>query len=609
MEQDLHDPSVGSSILALATGGGKTYVAGEFSRAKVLEPGGRILWIAHRIELLRQAWHTFNRIRKDNGMNTRITRWIAGSGDNKDASGDVVLAMVLSAQHLKEKFDVIVTDEAHHAAATSYANIYDNCRFDYHLGLTATPVRLDKVRLPYDKISFQISLLELARDGWLAMPQYFQFQTDLEYGDLKRRSTVHGESDYTTTSLRVLDNPDRNKKIAEHYNENRGEYGKTIAFTIDVGHAHNLSLAFQDVNPDIRTAVLSGETKEDDRKEMVAAYERGDIDVLFNCMVLTEGFDAPTTKSVMLCRPTASKVIYLQQVGRGSRLSEGKTTFNVIAIVDGIPSWVEMAAKWSIEELGAEDEEAKAAMEEHEQEVDAMMGAMGLDAEDERRLGRRQKVEIYGFGSYWDRFKNQRRIVPLTARGGQVIEILRDRVVPRLPKDRTYAWKGKFEQEWSVLSQHLDADDPLNMTAFKGIGYGLGQDRVIEECGFKQDRFDVPADEKPRAEVVSMCRVQDKDVRQIRKKARESLKDIEKQQEKIIGLITEAKESWPSEDIAQAEIRRIDQEGTVVDIFFGDAPPQNERPWWVFRNHCMDLIYNEVGGTVTVRMKWSKRGS
>lgn len=314
-----------STLLVLATGLGKTRTAAEVARR--CRPRGRILWLAHREELLTQA---ADAMRAHAGLSTELERAESKAIVHELMGGaDVVVASVatLHAARLRrwpvEAFGTIIVDEAHHATARGYRGVLEHFKPAKVLGLTATPDRSDKIGLRnvFESCAFTFGILDGIKGGFLAPIRARKVMCgdldlsavktsagDLQAGDLERAMQVEG----------VI------HQIAAPLVEEAGSR-QTIAFCPTVAIAEELARVLAGYVGAEHVATISGSTDREARRRILDAYTRGDVQFITNCAVLTEGFDAPATSCVAMCRPTKSRSLYTQCVGRGLRLSPGKT--------------------------------------------------------------------------------------------------------------------------------------------------------------------------------------------------------------------------------------------------------------------------------------------
>lgn len=322
--------------VCIPTGGGKTFTATGFVVPILRHYKGNCLWLAHRKELLDQAEEAF----ADNAPDMRLTRWDA---TKKDDSGDIVFASIGSTRTLKKEFMLIIVDETHHAAEADeeegytnmYAQLLGRLKWSHLVGLTATPTRLDGRSLALDEIVYSTTYLDLVRKRRLARPIYTEMLT-------KQHVTLQVRGgEFTKQSLMKLDTEVRNKKIAEQYVHNKSTYGKTLMFVTGIDHCTHMSDEVKKIDPNSDVRILTGEMGSEERKAATDWFAEGDQmaqKLLINCEVFTEGYDVPTIKSVFLGRPTMSKVLWMQMVGRGSRIITRDFQIKTTDIVDRQPA-------------------------------------------------------------------------------------------------------------------------------------------------------------------------------------------------------------------------------------------------------------------------------
>ena len=311
------------ALLCHATGTGKTVTA-------VLDAkrcGGRTLFLAHTHELVDQAARTFRDLWPEAALG-RYTERI------KQPDAHVVCGSVQSvALHLEQfkdnAFDYLIIDEAHHAAADTYQKVLAYFKPRFTLGLTATPERAD------DK-----SILEIFKNT----AHKLDIQTAVELGELTpvRCIRIHTNIDLTKVrfnsvryNIRDLETkiyvPERNRLIVDTWLQYvRGR--RTVVFCASVWHAEEIAALFQKAG--IPAAAVSGGMKRSEREEFQEKFVRREIQVLCACDLLNEGWDCPEIEVLFMARPTMSRVLYTQQLGRGMRLYEGKESLMVFDFVD-----------------------------------------------------------------------------------------------------------------------------------------------------------------------------------------------------------------------------------------------------------------------------------
>lgn len=298
----------GSYLIQMATGCGKTATFTNIKRK------GRILVLAHREELVTQPVKYYD---------CPVGIEMASQHSNGEP---VVIASIMSLTHRLDKFksddfDLIIIDEAHHAAAKSYKKILEYFNPRLILGFTATPNRGDKVRLDdvFQKIIFQKDLKWAIKNKFLT--DIYCMRVNIGY-DISKVAKRLG--DFAPSELEeALDTDVLNKAIAEAYN--KYAKGQTLIFAISVKHC-------EDIAKEIPGAVaVTAETK--NREELIKQFTNREIPVLVNCMIFTEGTDMPLVETVMIARPTQNSSLYTQMVGRGLRLYPGKEKLVLIDLV------------------------------------------------------------------------------------------------------------------------------------------------------------------------------------------------------------------------------------------------------------------------------------
>ena len=321
--EQMRDNSETIALLYHATGTGKTTTA-------VLDAkrcGGRVLFIAHTQELVDQATKRFREL----WTNTTVGRYCEVI---KQPRAHVVCGSVQSvALHLDEfkddEFDYLIVDEAHHAAADTYQKILSYFKPAFTLGLTATPERAD------DK-----SILEIFKNT----AHKLDIQTAVEIGELVpvRCIRIHTNIDLTKVrfnsvqyNIRDLESkiyvPERNRLIVDTWMQYVRDKC-TVVFCASVKHAQQIADLFREQG--IKSAAVSGSMKQSERREFQEKFVNRDIQVLCACDLLNEGWDCPEIEVLFMARPTMSKVLYTQQLGRGMRLYEGKESLMVFDFVD-----------------------------------------------------------------------------------------------------------------------------------------------------------------------------------------------------------------------------------------------------------------------------------
>lgn len=309
-----------STLLVLPTGCGKTVTFGEVARRTAAD-GCRVLVIAHRSELLEQAARTLQRF----GLSTGIEQ--AEQRTDRLFPPDVVIASVQTLQRKRlESFDpnafaLLIVDEAHHATAASYRAVVAHFAGARLLGVTATPDRSDKIGLRnvFESVAFTYEIGTAIKAGHLCP---IELRTVVvESLDLSKVKT--GDGDFKSPELQaaMVDDAALLEQAQPLAELSVGR--QTLAFVTGVQHATDLTRVLQGLG--VRAAAVSGDMPDDKRRQVLADYSAGHVQVVCNAMLLTEGYDEPATSCVALLRPTRSRSLLAQQIGRGLRLAEGKT--------------------------------------------------------------------------------------------------------------------------------------------------------------------------------------------------------------------------------------------------------------------------------------------
>ncbi len=320
-------------VVCLPTGAGKTVIFSHLARLAKRQ----VLVLAHREELLAQAVDKLSRALEG----TRVVGLERGTS-RAPADAKVLVASLRSLHPDRigsvlggRDLGFIIYDECHHAPAE------DNLRVlraigafepDWPgtlLGFTATTARGDGKGLDtvFEEIVYSRTLPDLIDEGFLAPLKGYRIATA---ADLTRLSS--GGSDFAETELAdAVDIEERNALVARSIQELARDR-RTIAFCVTVNHARNLSRALNHLG--VPAGIVHGEMPAADRARALADFRSGQIHVLANVAVLTEGFDDPGVSCIAMARPTRSEGLYAQCVGRGTRLAEGKRDCLILDFVD-----------------------------------------------------------------------------------------------------------------------------------------------------------------------------------------------------------------------------------------------------------------------------------
>ncbi len=307
----------GNTLLIAATGAGKTVMISEVIN-KVIGRKGRAMVVQHRDELTSQNSNTFIHM----FPNTYISFYNA---NKKSWRGQVVFSMIQTLAKDKAltdmpAMDLIVVDEAHHCSSDSYrkltAKVMELNPNVNILGCSATPERSDKKGLKdtFDNVAENITISELVQSGHLVPPRGMI----IDIGTQKALSRVKKTaSDYNMAEVEAIQNSKvLNNKIIEHW-EAEAINRPTLAFCSTIQHAEDVRDAFRDAGH--TSEALSSHTPKKERREILKRFDNGEIQVLNNPMILTEGYDSPICSCIMLLRPSSHKSTMVQMIGRGLR--------------------------------------------------------------------------------------------------------------------------------------------------------------------------------------------------------------------------------------------------------------------------------------------------
>jgi superfamily II DNA or RNA helicase len=311
------------ALLTHAQGAGKTVVA--ISDAKRL--GGRTLFVAHRRELVLQAYESLRNLWPE------VTTGLF-LGDVRDCDEHNIAASVQSlAEHLEDfppsAFHYVVIDEAHHASAATYKRVLAYFRPVFVLGLTATPDRADgqSILEVFRDCAHRLSLREAVERGELAPIRCFRALTNVDLTRVRFNQVQYNRKDIEETVLV----PSRDRLIVQTYLDHvQGR--KAVAFCVNVRHGEELAELFRQSGVPARS--VSGRMSKTDREKYLTQFHQGTLRVLCACDILNEGWDCPDVEVLLMARPTLSKVVYMQQIGRGTRKAPGKECLVVVDFVD-----------------------------------------------------------------------------------------------------------------------------------------------------------------------------------------------------------------------------------------------------------------------------------
>jgi superfamily II DNA or RNA helicase len=305
-------------VVVAPTGAGKTVIATEIVRRFLSQNHdlNRVLWLAHRQELIDQAAKRLNAV----GLQTGII--MAGHRPNYGAPVQVASVQTLARQ-FPPIVSLIVVDEAHHANAASYADIL-NVASCPRIGLTATPFRLDGKGMGdvFGDIIVAAYTDELCATGTLHAPKVYACHSP----DLRGVKSAGG--DYIASALATrVNTPELRADIVKEW-QRLTPGKKTVCFAVNVEHSKAIVEAFRVEN--IKAEHIDGDTHKAERAAILARLASGETQIVSNCMILTEGWDLPTLEVAIIARPTASLNLHWQMIGRIMRAADGKTNAVVL---------------------------------------------------------------------------------------------------------------------------------------------------------------------------------------------------------------------------------------------------------------------------------------
>ena len=319
-----------AALISLPTGSGKTIVFSDVLQSSLCGTGGKGLVLVHRDELLRQALEKLNFV----WPKVKVSTVDAGS---TNFAGQITIASVMSIAKRLDKvprIHKVVTDEAHHAPASSWLKIYNRIGelipSWQHLGVTATPIRtkgVSDIEAIFGKPVYVKSIFELIVEGYLSPLKGLEVRTEVCVEDVG----IQGGDFIAEELSRAINTKERNRLVVENYLELAADR-KALVFAADLNHAKSLAEVFKAQG--VSAAWVSGEIPLNLRRSLLEKLRSGQLKVIVNCMVFTEGFDEPSLDAILVARPTRSLVLYCQMIGRGLRAYPGKKNCLFIDFVD-----------------------------------------------------------------------------------------------------------------------------------------------------------------------------------------------------------------------------------------------------------------------------------
>lgn len=323
------------NLLVSATGTGKTVMAAlDYARLRVELPSARLLFVAHRKELLEQSLLTFRHALRDHAFGEL---WVGGERPERFEHVFASIQSLSSArlEHSEPaRFDVVVVDEFHHAAARTYERLLEHVRPRELLGMTATPERGDGLSILqwFDgRIAAELRLWDAIDQHRLTPFLYYGIHDGVDLREVPWRRG-RGYDAHALSEVLTADAVNARfvlKQLQEHAEDPKAM--RALGFCVGIEHARFMARVFHEAGVDARS--ICGEDPADERERALRDLEQGRLRVLFSVDLFNEGVDVPHVDTLLLLRPTDSPTLFLQQLGRGLRRAPGKTACTVLDFV------------------------------------------------------------------------------------------------------------------------------------------------------------------------------------------------------------------------------------------------------------------------------------
>lgn len=314
-------------VVVMPTGTGKTIL----SALDAKRHGGKVLFLVHRLDILAQSIQAYRKVwgTLREGLLTGEERLNEKNCDVLFASKDTLRQPNELARFEEDWFDYIVVDEVHHGQSPSYQGILKHFKPRFMLGMTATPDRTDRKDIfelfDYNKV-YEIPLHEVIDRGLLVPYTYMGLTDNIDYSRIRYENHRYRVDDLE----RLLIIPERNKAILEAYvDPAKGSGDKAIGFCASILHAERMADFF--AANGIKAAAVHSERA--DRDEIIKQFRNDELQIVFTVDLFNEGMDFPNVQVLLFLRPTESKTVFLQQLGRGLRLCVGKDRVRVLDFI------------------------------------------------------------------------------------------------------------------------------------------------------------------------------------------------------------------------------------------------------------------------------------
>ena len=335
LESERVDREFFRNLVVAPTGTGKTLIAAfDFARQPFVGPRPRLLFLAHREELLRQARDRFRHVLRDESFGDLLA-----SGE-EPASFSYLFATIQSfrsrgllASHDASHWDYVVLDEAHHVPAESYRDIVAALRPRILLGLTATPERMDgQSILPWfnGRVADEMRLWHAIERQYLVPFDYYGVHDGT---DLSTLSWTRGSYSVSELEHAYLGNSRRANLVIQQFCEIHPNWrqARALGFCVSIGHARFMTESFR--NAGIPAVAITSESPQEERARAAVMLREREVNVLFTVDLFNEGVDIPQIDCVLFLRPTESSTVFLQQLGRGLRRDTGKDVCLVLDFI------------------------------------------------------------------------------------------------------------------------------------------------------------------------------------------------------------------------------------------------------------------------------------
>lgn len=319
---------INKGVVILPTGMGKTILAALDAKRLNL----KTLFIVHRNDILTEAYEKFSAVWPESTKGffnaeekDTISQVIFASKDTLYREGNID-------QFQPDSFEYIIIDEVHHSACTTYRKITDYFRPKYMLGLTATPERQDRADILeiFDyNIYYELPQREAIESGYLSGFKYYGLKDDIDYSNIRHNGIRYDLADLG----RKLNIPERNEAIYSKFMEYAPDK-KAIGFCVNIQHAIDMAAFFK--NKGIAAAAVHSDTtilSLDEKKAIIQDFRDNALQIVFTVDLFNEGVDFPDVEALLFLRPTESKTIFIQQLGRGLRLSPNKSHVIVLDFI------------------------------------------------------------------------------------------------------------------------------------------------------------------------------------------------------------------------------------------------------------------------------------